>query len=270
MEEEIIKHQWKDKELKEIISKMNKKEEIEEDEVMKIFKEEEKKEQEDVQFINYYNKKKVHQIINIINKNEIIINTLDDYYHYIKSVASTINIINKNKQERSGKKSIERVLQSKICRLRDLLHNKQYMKIKRILHINKNDIYHIKVKTIEQINYYKYLRKMKRIEIESRKKNFKRIRWNYTLMKYGKRQHLNKSKEDEYPDNISNINFWKGIYEINTNIDFLNINLYEILIENRINNRMAIITPNELDCAIKFTANWKAPGVDKIQGFLIK
>ncbi|GAB1220108.1 hypothetical protein ENUP19_0047G0168 [Entamoeba nuttalli] len=42
MEEEIIKHQWKDKELKEIISKMNKKEEIEE-EVMKIFKEEEMK-----------------------------------------------------------------------------------------------------------------------------------------------------------------------------------------------------------------------------------
>ncbi|GAB1218884.1 hypothetical protein ENUP19_0008G0006 [Entamoeba nuttalli] len=104
MEEEIIKHQWKDNELKEIITKMNKKEkeEIEEDEVMKIFKEEEMKEQEDVQFINYYyNKKKIHQIINIINKYEIIINTLDDYYHYIKSVASTINIINKNKQERS-------------------------------------------------------------------------------------------------------------------------------------------------------------------------
>ncbi|GAB1225593.1 hypothetical protein ENUP19_0257G0021 [Entamoeba nuttalli] len=154
MEEEIIKHQWKDKELKEIISKMNKKEEIEEEEVMKIFKEEEMKEQEDVQFINYYyNKKKVHQIINIINKYEIIINTLDDYYHYIKS-----------------------------------------------------------------------------------------------------------PKEDEYPDNISTINFWKGIYETNTNIDFLNINLYKILIENRINDRMAIITPNELDCAIKFTANWKAPG----------
>ncbi|GAB1219829.1 hypothetical protein ENUP19_0044G0002 [Entamoeba nuttalli] len=111
MEEEIIKHQLKDKELKEIISKMNKKEEIEEDEEMKIFKEEEMKEQEDVQFINYYyNKKKVHQIINIINKNEIIINTLDDYYHYIKSVSSIINIINKNKQERSGKKSIERIL----------------------------------------------------------------------------------------------------------------------------------------------------------------
>ncbi|GAB1219420.1 hypothetical protein ENUP19_0032G0003 [Entamoeba nuttalli] len=101
MEEEIIKHQWKDNELKEIISEMNKKEEIEEDEVMKIFKEE-MKEQEDVQFINYYyNKKKVHQIINNINKYEIIINTLDDYYHYIKSVASTINIINKYKQERS-------------------------------------------------------------------------------------------------------------------------------------------------------------------------
>ena len=44
MEEEIIKHQWKDNELKEIISKVNKKEEIEEEEVMKIFKEEEKKE----------------------------------------------------------------------------------------------------------------------------------------------------------------------------------------------------------------------------------
>ncbi|GAB1224323.1 hypothetical protein ENUP19_0189G0006 [Entamoeba nuttalli] len=152
MEEEIIKHQWKDKELKEIISKMNKKEEIEDDEVMKIFKEE-MKEQEDVQFINYYyNKKKIHQIINIINKNEIIINTLDDYYHYIKSVASTINIINKNKQERN----------------------------------------------------------------------------------------------------------------------FLNINLYEILNENIINNRISIITQNELECDIKFTANWKAPGVDKIQGFWIK
>ncbi|GAB1219873.1 hypothetical protein ENUP19_0046G0014 [Entamoeba nuttalli] len=87
MEEEIIKQQWKDKELKEIISKMNKKEEIEEEDVMKIIKEEEKKEQEDVQFINYYyNKKKIHQIINIINENEILINTLDDYYHYIKSV----------------------------------------------------------------------------------------------------------------------------------------------------------------------------------------
>ncbi|GAB1227968.1 hypothetical protein ENUP19_0366G0006 [Entamoeba nuttalli] len=129
MEEEIIKQQWKDKELKEIITKMNKKEEIEEDEVMKIFKEEEMKEQEDVQFINYYYNKKIiimNQIINNINKNEIIINTLNDYYHYIKSVASTINIINKNKQERSGKKSIERILQSKICRLRDLLINKQY------------------------------------------------------------------------------------------------------------------------------------------------
>ncbi|GAB1224318.1 hypothetical protein ENUP19_0188G0029 [Entamoeba nuttalli] len=44
MDEEIIKHQWKDNELKEIISKMNKKEEIEEDEVMKIIKEEEMKE----------------------------------------------------------------------------------------------------------------------------------------------------------------------------------------------------------------------------------
>ncbi|BFU21553.1 hypothetical protein, conserved [Entamoeba histolytica] len=90
------------------------------------------------------------------------------------------------------------------------------------------------------------------------------------MMKYGKRQYLNKSKEDEYPDNISTINFWKGIYETNTNIDFLNINFYEVLIENRINNRISIITPNELDCAIKFTANWKAPGVDKIQGFWIK
>ncbi|GAB1223935.1 hypothetical protein ENUP19_0166G0027 [Entamoeba nuttalli] len=271
MEEEIIKHQLKDNELKEIIFKMNKKEEIEEDEVMKIFKEEEMKEQEDVQFINYYyyNKKKVHQIINI-NKNEIIINTLDDYYHYIKSVASTINIINKNKQERSGKKSIERILQSKICRLRDLLINKEYMKLKRIINIKKYDIYHIKIKTNEQIKYYKYLRNMKIIEIESRKNNLKRIRWNYKMMKYGKMQHLNKSKEDEYPDNISSINFWKGIYETNTNIDFLNINLYEILIENRINDKMAIITPNELDCAIKFIANWKAPGVDKIQGFWIK
>ncbi|GAB1218659.1 hypothetical protein ENUP19_0002G0011 [Entamoeba nuttalli] len=203
-------------------SKQINKEEIEEEEVMKIIKEEEMKEQEDVQFINYYyNKKKVHQIINIINKNEIIINTLDDYYHYIKSVASTINIINKNKQERSGKKSIERILQSKICRLRDLLHNKQYMKLKRILHIKKYDIYHIKIKTNEQINYYKYLRKMKRIEIESRKNNLKRIRLNYKMMKYGKRQHLNKSKEDEYPDNISSINFLKGIYETNTIIDFI-------------------------------------------------
>ncbi|GAB1225196.1 hypothetical protein ENUP19_0246G0021 [Entamoeba nuttalli] len=271
MEEEIIKHQWKDNEIKEIISKMNKKEGIEEDEEMKIFKEEEMKEQEDVQFINYYyNKKKIHQIINIINKNEIIINTLDDYYHYIKSVASTINIINKNKQERSGKKSIERILQSKICRLRDLLHNKQYMKLKRILHIKKYDIYHIKIKTNEQINYYKYLIKMKRIEMERRKNKLKRIRLNYKMMKYGKRQHLNKSKENEYPDNISSINFLKGIYETNTNIDFLNINLYEILNENRINNRMSIIIPNELDCVIKIIANWKAPGVDKIQGFLIK
>ncbi|GAB1219093.1 hypothetical protein ENUP19_0013G0017 [Entamoeba nuttalli] len=51
---------------------------------------------------------------------------------------------------------------------------------------------------------------------------------------------------------------------------YLNINLYEILIENRINNRISIITPNELNCAIKFTANWKALGIDKIQGFLIK
>ncbi|BFU26559.1 hypothetical protein, conserved [Entamoeba histolytica] len=33
---------------------------------------------------------------------------------------------------------------------------------------------------------------------------------------------------------------------------------------------MSIMTPNELDCAIKFIANWKAPGVDKIQGFWIK
>ncbi|BFU21863.1 hypothetical protein, conserved [Entamoeba histolytica] len=188
MEEEIIKHQWNDNEIKEIITRMNKKEEIEEFEVMKIFKEEEMKEQEDVQFINYYyNKKKVHQIINIINKNEILINTLVDYYHYIKSVASTINIINKNKQERSGKRSIERILQSKICRLRDLLHNKQYMKLKRILHIKKYDIYHIKLKTNEQINYYKYLRKMKIIEIEARKNNWKRIRLKYKMMKYWKK-----------------------------------------------------------------------------------
>ena len=131
------------------------------------------------------------------------------------------------------------------------------MKLKRILHIKKYDIYHIKIKTIEQINYYKYIRKMKRIEIEARKNNWKRIRWNYKMMKYGKRQHLNKSKEDEYLDNISSINFWKWIYETNTNIDFLNINLYEILIENRINNRMSIITPNELDCDIKFINNLK-------------
>ena len=71
------------------------------------------------------------------------------------------------------------------------------MKLKRILHIKKYDIYHIKIKTIEQINYYKYIRKMKRIEIEARKNNWKRIRWNYKMMKYGKMQHLNKSKEDE-------------------------------------------------------------------------
>ena len=70
-------------------------------------------------------------------------------------------------------------------------------------------------------------------------------------------QHLNKSKEDEYPDNISTINFWKGIYETNTNTDFLNINLYEILIESRINDRISIIIPNELDCAIKFIDNLK-------------
>ena len=60
------------------------------------------KEQEDVQFINYYyNKNKVHQIINIINTNEIVINTLDDYYHYIKTITSTINIIINKNQERS-------------------------------------------------------------------------------------------------------------------------------------------------------------------------
>ncbi|GAB1227346.1 hypothetical protein ENUP19_0335G0001 [Entamoeba nuttalli] len=67
MEEEIIKHQWKDKEIKEIISKMNKKEEIEEEEVMKIIKEEEMKEQEDVQFIDYNTNESNN---NIINKNE--------------------------------------------------------------------------------------------------------------------------------------------------------------------------------------------------------
>ena len=73
------------------------------------------KEQEDVQFINYYyNKNKVHQIINIINTNEILINTLDDYYHYIKTITSTINIIINKNQERSGRRSIERILQSKI------------------------------------------------------------------------------------------------------------------------------------------------------------
>ena len=42
------------------------------------------------------------------------------------------------------------------------------MKLKRILHIKKYDIYHIKIKTKEQINYYKYLQRMKRIEIEVR------------------------------------------------------------------------------------------------------
>ena len=42
------------------------------------------------------------------------------------------------------------------------------MKLKRILHIKKYDIYHIKVKTKEQIKYYKYLQRMKRIEIEVR------------------------------------------------------------------------------------------------------
>ena len=62
----------------------------------------------------------------------------------------------------------------------------------------------------------------------------------------------------------------KGIYENNTNIDFLNINLYEILIENRINNRMYIITLDELNHAIKFIDNWKSPGIDKIQCFWIK
>ena len=57
------------------------------------------------------------------------------------------------------------------------------------------------------------------------------------MIKYWKKQLPNKHKEDEYPDNITTINFWKWIYENNTNIDFININLYEILIENRINNR---------------------------------
>ena len=42
------------------------------------------------------------------------------------------------------------------------------MKLKRILHIKKYDIYHIKIKTNDQINYYKYLQRMKRIEIEVR------------------------------------------------------------------------------------------------------
>ena len=111
---------------------------------------------------------------------------------------------------------------------------------------------------------------MKRIEIEVRKNNWKRIRWNYKMLKYGKRQLPNKPKEDEYPDNITTINFWKGIYENNTNIDFLNINLYDILIENRINNRRCIITSDVLNHLIKFIANWKAPGIDKIQGFWIK
>ena len=50
---------------------------------------------------------------------------------------------------------------------------------------------------------------MKIIEIEARNNYSKRIRLNYKMMKYGKMKHLNKSKEDEYPDNISTINFWK-------------------------------------------------------------
>ena len=57
----------------------------------------------------------------------------------------------------------------------------------------------------------------------------------------------------------------KWIYENNTNIDFININLYEILIENRINNRRCVITLDELNHAIKFIANWKAHWIDKIQ-----
>ena len=71
-----------------------------------------------------------------------------------------------------------------------------------------------------------------------------------------------------------------GVMAVNTNLKDIKIVLQngyeltvltskatvnEILNENRINNRMSIITPNELDCDIKFIANWKAPGVDKIQ-----
>ena len=33
---------------------------------------------------------------------------------------------------------------------------------------------------------------------------------------------------------------------------------------------MCVITLDELNNAIKFIANWKAPGIDKIQGFWIK
>ena len=246
------------------------------DEIMKVYNFEKQFNHQAPQYINYHaNKKLTHQILKTINKYPPSITSLDEFYKHIYTVTHTIyNIIQKSKVK--NHKCYAAKIDRRISRLNNRIKNKEYANIRRMLHLKKGTSYvRIMEEAKGEIEYLRYIKNTMKAKIEISKAKAERIRTNAKLFRFGIRkrdtnQQNNNQENINHPSKEDTINFWNSIFQNGRLVDNMEPLINEFVHNNHINNTPTVITLSEVEEAIRYISNWKAPGNDLINGFWLK
>lgn len=247
---------------------------IEEDRVLELLKRFEKsKEPLEMKYIKFYhNKKLVEKIMKIVDENITVeVNTIEDYQRAIK-IYNNVIYEYINQQQYIGEKRLPQdITLSKINKIRDLINNNNYMKIRRILKIEEFDALTIKKKAEDKIRYWEYIRQTEIDKRESDIKNYRRIVNN--KIENITNKHLDKRNgepPDETPSEEETYEYWNNLLGYPSEIDEEHENLQHIRNDSHLNFSPVNIQIEDVQEAIRGIPNWKCPGNDGIQGYYIK
>ena len=260
-------------EIRDIIEKKKNKE-IEESRIIKYIQQYQNNHQDlEMHYIKYYyNKKLIDQMMKIIDQNITMeVHNIEDYQNVLKVYNNVIYNYLKDQNYIGYKRLPQDVTLSKINKYEDLLKNRNYLKLKRVLKIKSTNSEKIEEEARRKIAYLKYIRETEMVKHETDKADYKRIVQN--KIENVTNKHLDKRTgppPDRVPSDEATYEFWQSILGTASRIDRNNEKVKEISEYRGKNEREVIITEDDVINAIRAISNWKSPGNDAIQGYYIK
>ena len=241
--------------------------------VLQIYLEEFEKNHSSPQFLHYHaNKKIIHEILAIFNANSPRISTLDELYHHIYTITHTIHrLIAKNKQQDGNTYAAK--IDRKIMRIQNAIKNRNYQRLRIQFRLPKRTP-NKQTRNVSQaeIEYLRYIKNSIKIKKERDRVKTERIRSNAKMFSFGlrKKNIQQLDTNHQYPNKEETAAFWKSIFQNGRLVNYLEPYISDIAANVAENKARVIITKSEVTEAIRFISNWKAPGIDKVNGFWLK
>ena len=261
--------------LNELMGKMKRKE-IDKEEVRRIYKaikNDEIEYDDNNRIYNYYNSKKIiDEIVKTLDEEEVTLRSMNDIKNELTYIIQTIKYYINQARVKSPIQTLDERLTKKLDKLKSHMQLSNIHKLRVLLNLKTSDKLKIIAKTKKKIMELQAIMKLRNDEKKFERLDFSRRRVNFNMIRYSKRsKEYERETNKDYPTKENTLAFWNKIY----NNDKCKLNtdnpVIKELTESYTNNyKRAECTMEELEMAIKNLGNWKAPGIDGIQGFFYK